>query len=115
MLLFSCAMSRGPFRLVLHLFEHGDLIQVLPRDHPVVVLASFSDMLRSAAGWDPDWLPPGQYEEAVWVLAGRDQFRYAIPPFRRQHLRPDLAVILGTPVRELILRACRPAAYRLCP
>ena len=95
--------------------EHGDLIQVLPRDHPVVVLASLSDMLRSDAGWDPDWLPPGQFEEAVWVLAGRDQFRYAIPPFRRQYLRHDLANILGTPARELILRHAVPQFLDCAP
>ena len=42
---------------------HGDLIQVVPAGVIATFRSDLAAMLRTADGWDPDWLIPGDYVE----------------------------------------------------
>ena len=83
---------------------HGDLIQVVPAGVIATFRSDLAAMLRTADGWDPDWLIPGDYAERAWVIADDRHLCFTVAPTRRRHFRQDLAEVLAVPARQLLLR-----------
>ena len=83
---------------------HGDLIQIVPAGVIATFRSDLAAMLRTADGWDPDWLIPGDYAERAWVIADDRHLCFTVAPTRRRHFRQDLAEVLAVSARQLLLR-----------
>eukprot|EP00439_Symbiodinium_sp_Y106_P028276 s5241_g3.t1 len=74
---------------------HGDLIQIVPAGVIATFRSDLAAMLRTADGWDPDWLIPGDYAERAWVIADDRHLCFTVAPTRRRHFKQDLAEVLA--------------------
>ncbi|CAE7277725.1 unnamed protein product [Symbiodinium sp. CCMP2592] len=88
--------------------SHGDAILVVPTGQAAFATVTFSDMLRSTAGWLQDWAPDLTFEDTVWTLSEQEAFSFSVAAGRRVHFRSDIAVRLGVLPHSLILRAPDP-------
>ena len=92
--------------------RHGDLIQFTFAGRGPSVVASFSDMLRSAQGWraNPTFIRAysGWNLDDTWVVNEDRPFLLHVSSARRRYVRQDLAFRMRVPADELILRPPQP-------
>ena len=87
---------------------HGDLILIAPARAPAHVVSDLSDMLQTAAGWDPAYDPasdvPGGFPHFSWIISWDSSFLFCIQPDRSRQIRQDLAQRLNVLPRDFELR-----------
>ncbi|CAE7844688.1 unnamed protein product, partial [Symbiodinium microadriaticum] len=79
----------------------GDLVMILPPEHPVIPPLRLRTMLASAAGWHTDPVLPIPEADALWIVTQQAPIRFVAPPPPRPPVRRDVAQLLGLCEHEL--------------
>ncbi|CAE7836599.1 rbcL [Symbiodinium sp. CCMP2592] len=94
--------------------DNGDLVSVQPRNHGVLVLTGFADMLRDPRCWTHTNYAASPLGDRLWILADDHPRHFTFDRRRRALLRRDLAGQLHVPERDLRIRPARSTLGDLC-
>ena len=93
---------------------HGDLVQFVPVQQPVAVVASLADMLASPTHWR--YVAPvlDMFLWDTWVVHDAGAFRHQVRPERRQQSKQDIAARLSILPNDLVVQLPKPRIQDFC-